>query len=152
MTSASGATRPQSTAPNDVEHARAARFARLVFLIAGIYGVIVIAPQLFMEKLIAQSTGPISHPEYFYGFLTVTLPWQILFLVISRDPVRFRPAMWVAVLEKLGFPIAAFVLYASGRIPGTVVGFACIDLVLAVLFTMSYVRTRPAEAARFAPA
>lgn len=152
MPPASTTMRPQSPEGAATQFASATRFARLAFLIAGIYGIIVIAPQFFMEKLIAQSTGPISHPEYFYGFLTVTLPWQILFLVISRDPVRFRPVMWVAVLEKLGFPIAAYVLYATGRVPGAVVGFASMDLILAVLFVTSYVRTRPAEAARFADA
>jgi hypothetical protein len=117
------------------------RFAKLVFLIAGIYGIIVIAPQLFLEKAIVQATGPISHPEYFYGFLLVCLPWQVLFLVISRDPVRMRPAMWVAVLEKIGFPIAAYTLYAQGRVAATVVGFASIDVLLAVLFTIAYLRT-----------
>ena len=117
------------------------RFAKIVFLIAGIYGIIVIAPQLFLEKAIVQAAGPITHPEYFYAFLTVCLPWQVLFLVIARDPVRMRPAMWVAVLEKVGFPIAAFALFASGRVAAPIVAFASIDLVLALLFTIAYLRT-----------
>jgi hypothetical protein len=119
------------------------RFAKLVFLVAGIYGILVIAPQFFLEKALVQAGGPITHPEYFYGFLAVTLPWQVLFLVISRDPVRMRPAMWVAVLEKVGFPIAAYALYAQGRVAAAAVGFATVDLVLAVLFTIAYLRTPP---------
>lgn len=121
------------------------RFAKLVFLVAGIYGIIVIAPQLFLEDAIVRATGPITHPEYFYGFLVVCLPWQVLFLVISRDPVRMRPAMWVAVLEKVGFPIAVFALYARGRVAAPVVGFASIDVLLAVLFTIAYLRTPAAS-------
>jgi hypothetical protein len=121
------------------------RFAKLVFLVAGIYGIIVIAPQLFLEDAIVRATGPITHPEYFYGFLVVCLPWQVLFLVISRDPVRMRPAMWVAVLEKVGFPIAALALYARGRVAAPVVGFASIDLLLAVLFAIAYLRTPSAS-------
>jgi uncharacterized membrane protein len=132
-------TRASNTTPElDEIHVR---FAKVVFLIAGIYGIIVIAPQLFLENAIVRATGPITHPEHFYGFLTVTLPWQVLFLIISRDPVRMRPAMWVAVLEKVGFPIAAFALYAQGRVAPPVLAFACIDLVLAVLFTIAFVRT-----------
>ena len=61
------------------------KFAKLVFLIAGIYGLIALLPQYFLEGRIGQnSPPPITHPEFYYGFLGVTVAWQILFLVISR--------------------------------------------------------------------
>ena len=67
-------------------------FARRVFLIAGIYGLLVLLPLYFMEARIGRDQPPaITHPEYFYGFLGVAVSWQVAFLVISRDPVRFRP-------------------------------------------------------------
>ena len=46
------------------------KFAKIIFLVAGIYGVLVLAPIYFMESTIGRQTPPaITHPEYFYGFL-----------------------------------------------------------------------------------
>jgi hypothetical protein len=50
------------------------RFAKAVFLIAGIYGVMILTPIYFMEGKIGRDTPPaITHPEYFYGFLGTAL-------------------------------------------------------------------------------
>jgi len=117
------------------------RFAKFVFLIAGIYGIIVIAPQYAMEDMIARASTPITHPEHFYGFLGLCIAWQIMFILIARAPDRFRPAMLVAIVEKLVFVVPVCLLYARGRVTGQVVGFASIDLIWAVLFTISYLRT-----------
>ena len=47
----------------------AMKFARWVFAIAGIYGVISVAPLYFMEQAIGkQDPPPITHPVFFYGF------------------------------------------------------------------------------------
>ena len=46
-----------------------------------------------------------------------------------------------AVIEKITFGVATLVLYAQGRVAAAVVGFACIDLLLAALFTASFVAT-----------
>jgi uncharacterized membrane protein YuzA (DUF378 family) len=121
------------------------RFARIVFLIAGIYGIVVIAPQYGMEDVIARASTPITHPEHFYGFLGLCIAWQIMFILISRAPDRFRPAMLVAIVEKLVFVVPVYLLYARGRVNSQVVGFASIDLIWAVLFTISYLRTPSAS-------
>ena len=118
------------------------RFARWVFLIAGIYGLIVVTPQYFMEDMIARTTGPITHPEYFYGFLGVVVAFQLVFLVVSRDPIRFRPIIPACVVEKLTFGVAAWALYAAERVRADILVFAAIDLVLAVLFMMAWAKTR----------
>ncbi len=82
------------------------RFARRVFAIAGIYGLIVLVPQYFTESRIARDFPlALTHPEYFYGFLGVAIAWQLGFLVIAKDPIRFRPLMVPAMLEKLGFSV-----------------------------------------------
>ena len=61
------------------------------FFVAGIYGLLILAPIYFMENKIGRETPPaITHPEYFYGFLGAGLAWQVLFLALSRDPVRYR--------------------------------------------------------------
>ena len=54
------------------------RFARWVFLVAGVYGVLVVLPQYSLEARIARDfPPPITHPEYFYGFIGVALAWRV---------------------------------------------------------------------------
>jgi hypothetical protein len=118
------------------------RFAKIVFLIAGIYGLIVLVPQFFLEQRIgADNPPPITHPEYFYGFICVAVAWQVLFLVLSRDPVRYRPVMIPAMLEKIGFPVAVLILYLQGRVSPTILIPAGLDLVLLILFIAAYRKT-----------
>jgi len=119
------------------------KFARIVFRVAGIYGLLVLVPQFFLEGKIGRDTPPpITHPEFFYGFICVAVAWQVLFLVISTDPVRYRPMMIPAMLEKIGFPIAVVVLYLQNRLAPTIFAPAGTDLILLVLFILSYRKTR----------
>jgi hypothetical protein len=105
------------------------KFAKWVFLIAGIYGILAVAPMYFSEDQIARDYPPaITHPEYYYGFTGVTLAWQIAFLVIASNPSRFRLMMLPAVVEKLSYVIAILVLYFQQRVAAIVIGFAAIDL------------------------
>lgn len=124
-------------------------FARRVFLTAGLYGLVVIAPQLFLEAKTSRDFPPaITHPEFYYGFVGTALAWQAAFLVIARDPLRYRPLMLVAALVEKGvFGIAGLVLYSQGRVPPLIVLFAGIDLVLGLLFLESWRRTRSIPAA-----
>ncbi len=120
-------------------------FARRVFVGAAIYGLIVLVPQYFLEEKTGRDFPPaITHPEYYYGFIGVAVAWQIVFLIISRDPVRFRPIMLVAILEKASFGLPAIVLYTSGRLSGQMLGAGLLDLMLGALFIMAYKRTAAA--------
>jgi hypothetical protein len=117
-------------------------FAKRVFLFAGVIGLLILLPQYFMESRIGRDfPPPITHPEHFYGFVGVGTVWQVLFLIIARDPVLLRPAMPAAMLEKLSFGVPAIVLYVQGRLPAMFVGFGLFDLFLGVLFVVSYRRT-----------
>jgi hypothetical protein len=117
------------------------RFASWVFRIAGTYGVISIAPLYFMEQAISrQDPPPITHPMFFYGFVGVTLAWQLLFFAIAAQPVRLLPVIPFAVLEKLSFGVGAMVLYRQGRLDHGDLYFGGIDLVLAVLFILCWFR------------
>jgi hypothetical protein len=119
-------------------------FARRAFLVAGIYGLIVLTPLLFLEEQTGRDNPPaITHPEYYYGFLGVGLAWQVLFLVIAADPVRLRPAMLPCVLEKLSFGVAVTTLFLFGRVAAPVFGFSLVDVVLGMLFVFAYLRTAP---------
>ncbi len=115
--------------------------ARRLFLIAGIYGLAVLLPPFLMEARVGRDDPPaVTHPEFFYGFLGVAAAWQIAFLVIATDPVRYRPLMIPSALAKLSFAGAVAVLYWQGRLSGVIVGFAAVDFVLGVLFVMAYRR------------
>lgn len=118
------------------------KFAKIVFWIAGIWGVLLITPLFFMFDLIGRNDPPpITHPGFYYGFVTTALAWQIAFFIIARDPVRLRPLIIAAVIEKFGYGIAVFALYAQQRIhPGDVV-FASVDMLLGVLFIIAYIKT-----------
>jgi hypothetical protein len=125
------------------------RFARRVFLVAGVYGVLVVLPQYSLEARIARDfPPPITHPEYFYGFIGVALAWQVAFLLIARDVQRYRLMMLPAILEKITFGVAAVLLYANGRIVGSTVIGGIVDLVFAALFAIAFRATRPEDASR----
>jgi O-antigen/teichoic acid export membrane protein len=118
-------------------------FARRVFFVAGIYGLVVLLPQYFMEDMLNQKYPPaITHPENFYGFVGIAIAWQFVFLTIAGDVERFRPFMLPSILEKLIFGIATFALYAQRRVALAVVGAGSIDIVLAIFFTAALLRTR----------
>ena len=124
------------------------RAASLIFRIAAIYGILVLAPQYFMEGRVGRDfPPPITHPENFYGFIGTALVWQFVFLIIARNPAKYWPLMGVAVLEKLAFGVPAVVLFAQGRLAATVLAFGIIDLVLASAFLISIRLTSPERAA-----
>ena len=118
------------------------RFAKIVFLVAGVYGLLVLVPQFFLEEKTGRDfPPPVNHPEYYYGFLCVAAAWQVLFLILSRDPARYRAMMIPSILEKLGFAVAAAALYLQGRVAPVLLPFAAIDLVLGALFFAAYLKT-----------
>jgi hypothetical protein len=117
------------------------RFAKLTFLLSGIYGLIVLLPLFVMEtKTGVDYPPPITHPEYYYGFAGVGLAWQILFLVLSTDPARYRPMIITAIIEKAVFGIAVIILFLQHRVATLTLGFAIIDLFLGTLFAIAFIR------------
>lgn len=118
------------------------RFARIVFVLAGVWGIVVVTPLFFLVDITGRPYAPPTvHPQFFYGFLTVTIAWQIAFLIIGRDPVRFRRLMLACVVEKLGYVVVLTVLYAQARIATDDAMAAVPDLLLGVLFIAAFART-----------
>ena len=119
------------------------KFARVVFLVAGIYGLIVLLPQYFLEaKVGLDSPPPITHPEFYYGFVGLALSWQLVFVLIARDPMRYRPIMPISILEKLVYAVPVLILYSLGKAHPSILGPALIDPLLGLLFVIAYVKTR----------
>jgi hypothetical protein len=119
------------------------KFAKIVFFVAGIYGLLILGPIYFMEGKIGRETPPaITHPEYFYGFLGAGLAWQVLFLVLSKDPVRYRSMILPSVLEKISYGIALIVLYSQHRLPLSVLSVGSVDWIFAFLFLAAYLTTK----------
>ncbi len=119
------------------------KFAKVVFWVAGIWGLVVITPLYFMFDLIGKQDPPaITHPGFYYGFVGCALAWQIAFICIGRDPVRLRVMMIPSVVEKFTYCTAVVVLVMQGRTNQRDLVFAATDLMLGALFVAAYVRTR----------
>ena len=115
-------------------------FARRVFLVAGLYGIVALAPQYFVELGLPTL---IERPEHFYGFIGVALAWQVIFLIVASDVMRYRPLMLAGVLEKLSFGAAVAMLYSVERVSIGVLLAGTVDLVLGTLFVAAFTATRP---------
>jgi len=118
------------------------KFARGVFLVAGVYGILVLTPLYFLEGMIGRRTPPaITHPEYFYGFIGVALAWQLAFLLIATDPARYRLLMLPAIIEKVSYGLALVALLAQGRIPLSAFAVGSLDWVFAFLFVAAFAKS-----------
>ena len=118
------------------------RFAKLVFSIAGVWGMLVLTPVYFMFASLSRQYPPqITHPEFYDGFAGVTFAWQVAFFVIARDPVRFRPIMVAAVLEKFSYGATVSVLYTQGRLYAGQLAWGGPDLVWGFLFLAAFLKT-----------
>ena len=121
-------------------------FARVVFVGAGVWGVVVLTPFYWLMDLTGRHyPAPAEYPHFFYGFFSVAMAWQVAFLVIGSNPVRFRPMMVPAMLEKFGYVATVAVLYARSRIPVDDAMPALTDLLLGILFVLAFTKTRRAK-------
>ncbi len=122
------------------------KFAKYVFLIAGAYGLLVTFPLYFMEQKIGTDfPPPINHPENYYAFIGVTVVWQVLFLVIAQDPLRYRTIMLLGFLEKMSLVPTFLILFPQGRFPMLWLPLMIIDLTFGLLFVISYLKTKPVQ-------
>src|ERR1035437_5682218 len=58
---------------------------------------------------------PFTHPVFYYGFIAVVQVWHAAFCWIATDPVRFRPMMLFAVMEKFVFVFVVIELAKLAR-------------------------------------
>jgi polyisoprenoid-binding protein YceI len=120
------------------------RFARFVFITAGIWGISVLMPLYWLVDITGrQYSVPDDYPHFFYGFIFVAIAWQIAFLIIGSNPARFRLLMIPGILEKLGYVAILAVLYGQQRIPWADAQAAVPDGALGMLFVLAFIKTRP---------
>jgi len=125
------------------------KFAKVVFWVAGIWGVLVLAPLFFIFDSIGRNDPPpVTHPGFYYGFATVALAFQFVFMVIATDPVRLRPVMIPSMFEKFSYAAALLALYLQHRMHATDVVLAGADLLFGLLFIVAFLKTRTASTIR----
>lgn len=118
------------------------RFAKYTFLIAGIYGLFALVPMYFLKDYIGQENPPpMTHPEFFYGFVGVALAWQFVFLIISQNPAKYRLLMLPAILEKAVWGIPVLILYLQNKVSVSMLGAGMIDLLFGALFVAAFLKT-----------
>lgn len=122
------------------------KFARIIYYVAGIYGIIALFPMYFMEAKTGRDYPPaITHPEFFYGFVGIALVFQLIFLVMARDVLKYRALMPITVLEKLSFAVPTAILYFQNRLALPLFAAGLIDLALGVLFAIAFLKTKTAS-------
>ncbi len=124
------------------------KFARIVFVVAGLWGLAVLTPFYWLVDVTGRRYDPPTYPHFFYGFIAVALVWQIAFLVIGSNPTRFRTLMILAILEKFGYVATLAVLYGQGRIAPADAAAAVPDGLLGLLFMLAFVKTRAVSGSR----
>jgi hypothetical protein len=124
-------------------------FARIVFWVAGLHGLLSLPPLYFLFDYIGRTDPPpITHPQFYFGFVGVALAWQMAFFVIATNPVRFRPMVIPAALEKLSYVSAVAVLYLRGRMSTAQAVTAIPDSILLVLFVVAFFKASSGSGSR----
>jgi len=111
------------------------KFAKWVFIIGGIFGLLAIIPLYFIENRIAPG---LKYPEFYYGFIGINIIWQIVYIYISTNPSRFRPIILFAFFVKILGVISISWLILIERTEPWWCGIIITDLIFAVLFLSAF--------------
>jgi len=112
------------------------KIAKWSFLIAGIFGFVSMASLLFSAKTVS-----VQQPEFYYGFVFLTICWQITYIIIATSPIRYRLIMIPAILTKASGTVALVWLYLAGRVSAQWIGIGAVDGIFAVLFCVGFIST-----------
>ena len=122
------------------------RLAKIVFIVAGVWGIVVLMPLFFLFDVTGRPYAPpTDYPQFFYGFLCVAMAWQVAFLVIGSDPGRFRLLMIPSMIEKFSYVATLIVLRGQARISNMDASAAVPDFLLGLLFIAAFVSTSTAD-------
>ncbi|MFN0201680.1 MAG: hypothetical protein ACKVTZ_09180 [Bacteroidia bacterium] len=123
------------------------KIVKRIYIGAGIYGLLVLIPQLFVgEGMIATDAPPaLNHTEFFYAFNWLAIAWQITFFLIAQDPKRYRAIMFGTVLEKAGFGFLTVYYHFFKSISPSLLLGGIIDLCLMCAFIFCILKTENSE-------
>ncbi len=119
-------------------------FAKTIFWLAGIWGLLTLTPLFFMFEVIGRNDPPPHHAPRLLLRIPQRRPGLAIgaFFVIARDPVRFRPMMIpFRHIEKFGYGASLTALYLQHRLHPSDLMFAGIDTLFGILFMVAYSRT-----------
>ena len=103
---------------------------------------LILTPLYFMFDLIGrQDPPPLTHPAFYYGFVSVGLAFQIAFFVIATNPMRLRPMMIPSVIEKFGYGATLLVLYLQNRLHLQDLALGGVDVLFGILFLAAFFKT-----------
>ena len=118
------------------------KFAKIVFWCAGVGGIVALTPMYFLLNFLSvRIPPPFTHPVFYYGFIAVVQVWHAAFCWIATDPVRFRPMMLFAVMEKFVFVFVVIVLWLDRQAIAVFLLVAAADFLLGVLFLAAFLKT-----------
>ena len=124
-------------------YTRVMKLAKVVFWGASAFGVLLLTPLYFMFDFVGRlDPPPITHPQFYYGFVGVALVWQFVYFTIATDPERFRPMMILSVLAKSSYVGTLLVLYLQDRISPIQASTGIPDALLMILFVAAFLKTR----------
>jgi hypothetical protein len=124
-------------------------FARIVYGVAAAYGFLSLLPLYFLlDKVGHDAPPPVTHPEFYYGFVGLGLLWQFVYVLMAQHPVRYRPLMPVAIVEKFVYTVPVVILYAFGKVHPHIMRPALVDPLFGMLFIVAYVLTRDRTSAK----
>lgn len=120
------------------------KIVKRIYQGAGIYGLLILVPQLFLGNSIVSATPfpiNINYSPYFEGFMLVAIAWQVTFLLIATDPKRYRLIMLGTILEKAGFAFLCLYLKFFKDISPDIFLGGMVDLLLMFAFIFCFWKT-----------
>jgi len=115
-------------------------FAKKVFLIAGVYGLMALVPQYFMEgRLSLRFPPPLTHPEHFYGFIWRGDRMAVRVLYNCAGCSAFAQLHVTCGIGETFLRCSHLGALREGLVTVPVLCAAAIDLLFAILFILAYV-------------
>jgi len=71
---------------------------------------------VLVERICRDAPPPITHAEFYYGFIGLALLWQFIFLLIAMNPARYRSLIALSILEKAAYSVPVIILYSLGKV------------------------------------
>ena len=111
------------------------KFAKWILVLAGMVGMISLFPLYFKEHTIAPD---LMYPVFYYGFISINIIWQLMYIYISHDPVKFRPIIFFGFMVKIIGAISIFFLIIQDRAEYWWIAIALVDFIFSILFLVSF--------------